>query len=138
MAKKVKRKTRERRYSHDEVLQMISDARVADTEAPRAAKPALNRKQLGEHVASLISNERNETHGDPHIQFSCAQSLKQVIANYRTLAGKRGLNGHTEAESMDMILTKLSRLTCGSNLQDAWLDIAGYALIAAEKAEKPL
>lgn len=98
----------------------------------------LNRQQLGEHVASLISNERNETHGDPHIQFDCAQALKNIVRVFREKAGFRALNGATEAESMEMLLTKVSRLTCGSNLQDAWLDIAGYALIAAEKAEKPL
>ena len=99
---------------------------------------AKNRKALGEHVASLISSTRNETHGDPHVQFACAQALKDVVNAYWDKAGHRALHGSTERESMHLILTKLSRLTCGSNLQDAWLDIAGYALIAAEKAEKPI
>jgi len=101
-------------------------------------KATLNRKQLGEHVAKLISNDRNETHGDPHIQFDCAQKLKVVMRNGYIAAGRRSKLNPTSTESIEMICTKLSRLVSGSNLQDAWLDIAGYALIAAEKAEKPL
>lgn len=98
----------------------------------------LNRRQLGEHVASLISNERNKTHGDPHLQFLCAQTLKNVVRMYKVEAERQTLRGTTEIESLEMICTKISRLVCGSNIQDAWLDIAGYALIAAERAEKPL
>ena len=99
---------------------------------------AKNRKALGEHVASLISSTRNETHGDPHVQFACAQDLKDTVRRFREVTGLRSVLGAVQLESIDSILTKLSRLTCGSNLQDAWLDIAGYALIAAEKAEKPI
>jgi len=40
--------------------------------------------------------------------------------------------------ALQMITTKLSRIACGANLQDHWLDIAGYSLIAAEVCEKPL
>lgn len=104
---------------------------------PSTTKP-LDRKALGEHVAALISSERNETHGDPHVQFDCAQALKSIVRAFRSDTDYRSKLGPTEIESIEMLLTKVSRLTCGSNLQDAWLDIAGYALIAAEKAEKPL
>lgn len=135
---KAKRKVREKRYSREEVAAMIAEARDQALNPPMAAKPQLNRKQLGEHVAGLISNERNETHGDPHIQFECAQRLKAIVIEYMIRTEHRSQLDNTENESLNMILTKISRLTCGSNLQDAWLDIAGYALIAAEKAEKPL
>ena len=104
----------------------------------KEVKP-LSRKALGEHVAKLISGERNDAHGDPHIQFECAQALKGILSIFEERAGRlsRGKNT-TRDESLDMIATKLSRLVCGSDTQDAWLDLAGYALIAAEKAEKPL
>lgn len=105
---------------------------------PRKPRANLDRKALGEHVAGLISHDRNETHGDPHVQFECAQTLKEVLDKYNTKVEYRSPLGSTEFESLDLICTKLSRLVCGSNLQDHWLDIAGYALIAAEKAEKPL
>lgn len=106
--------------------------------AEATASKTLNRKELGEHVAKLISADRNETHGDPHLQFLCAQTLKNTVRMYKQEAGRPTLRGTTEIEAIEMICTKLSRLVCGSNLQDAWLDIAGYALIAAEHAEKPL
>ena len=36
-------------------------------------------------------------------------------------------------ESLEMIVTKMSRITNGNSREvDHWLDIAGYALIAAE------
>src|SRR5690348_17036771 len=96
--------------------------------------PNLNRQQLAEHVGKLISAERNGTHGDPHEQFACQQEFWKVICIY----GKAHPEWKTEYHVLQMITTKLSRIICGSNLQDHWLDIAGYALIAAEKAEKPL
>lgn len=97
-----------------------------------------DRKQLAEHVGKLISKDRNDTHGDPHVQFECAGALKGVVTLYDERTDFRSQLDPTAVEAREMILTKLSRLTCGSNNQDAWLDIAGYALIAAEKAENKI
>lgn len=139
MKRKKVRKAREKKFTADEVQQMINQAHEAALNPPAMAKATLDRKQLGEHVAGLISNERNETHGDPHVQFECAQAIKNTLMIFQDRAGRlRHGADPTRDESLDLICTKISRLVCGSNLQDAWLDIAGYALIAAEKAEKPL
>jgi Domain of unknown function (DUF6378) len=95
----------------------------------------MNREELAAHVGKLISEDRNATHGDPHKQFRCQQELLNTLLN-----GHEPGNylGHTELHALQMITTKLSRIVCGKNLQDHWLDIAGYALIAAEVAGDPL
>lgn len=93
------------------------------------------REQLAREIGKLISNDRNKTHGDPHIQFACASHLKAVSAEFRTEAGLKPLP-LSERESLDLILTKVSRISCGSNARDHWLDIAGYALIAAEATDE--
>lgn len=96
----------------------------------------LNRGELAKHVGSLITKDRNASYGDPHDQFRLATILKEA---FRTSRYDNPSNfGTTEIEAVNQILTKVSRLACGQNLQDTWLDIAGYALIAAEKAQNPL
>lgn len=94
----------------------------------------LNRRELAEHVGQLIASERNATHGDPHIQFACQRALMEVLERHPSFAEL----GPTERHAMEMITTKISRIACGANIQDTWVDISGYALIAAEVAEKPL
>ena len=91
----------------------------------------LNRQQLAEHVGQLISHDRNDTHGDPHLQFACQQALWRVLIDYR---GATPMDD-TSLHALQMITVKLSRIICGRNAQDHWLDTAGYALIAAERAE---
>lgn len=95
----------------------------------------LTRKQLADKVGDLISNDRNETHGDPHIQFKTAIILKRHFhAAWQEAQPERVL--HTSmVEAVEMICTKLSRIACGKPIQDHFLDICGYALIAAEVAE---
>jgi hypothetical protein len=96
--------------------------------------PQMNRQQLAEHVGKLISNDRNATYGDPHLQFLTQQKILAACMEHR-----RGQPlTPTTYHALQMITTKLSRICCGTNLQDHWLDIAGYALIAAEHAERPL
>lgn len=87
----------------------------------------MDRGQLGEHVAWLISHDRNESHGDPHEQFGTAQELKDLLQE-----GKTSNLNSTQREALEMICTKLSRIVHGGQRRDHWLDIAGYALIAAE------
>lgn len=142
MPRKSSRKTsRKSSRTSERIRQMQLDHAYRQSHPPiidQERPTKLNRRQLGEHVARLISDDRNATHGDPHFQFSCAQDLEDVISAFFHSVQSTSTFSKTQKESMDMILTKLLRLACGSNLQDHWLDIAGYALIAAETAEKPL
>lgn len=92
----------------------------------------MNRQELAAHVGGLISNERNETHGEPHAQFGLqVEMLKLIMSHWR------GPISNTAYHAIEQITTKLSRLAVGVDLQDTWLDIAGYALIAAEVAKGP-
>lgn len=105
---------------------------VISIDEEKQRKP-MDRRQLAEHVGKLISADRNATHGDPHDQFGTAQEFKRLF-NSRN----QGSLPTTCQEAAETIMTKLSRIANGQNIQDHWIDIAGYALIAAEKAEKPL
>lgn len=88
----------------------------------------MNRRQILEHVAKLVSEDRNETHGDPHVQFPIAQLLKSVCRSGRQWE-------HLDPvlkENIEIICTKLSRIVEGNPFhRDHYDDIAGYAGIAA-------
>lgn len=93
----------------------------------------MNRKEILENVARLISEDRNVTHGNPHEQFALAQRLKICVGENTTRWW--GLTS-VEREAIEMILTKISRRIYGSMNTDHFADIAGYAGIAAEVAEQ--
>lgn len=102
------------------------------------------RKELAARVGEMISSERNNTHGDPHKQFKTAQELKELVNPEEELEDAGGLSAPSvlyndiQAEALDLICTKLSRIKHGQpHHQDHWLDIAGYALIAAESCPEP-
>ncbi len=93
----------------------------------------MNRQELATYVGDLISKDRNETHGDPHAQFGLQVDMLKLI-----MSQWRGPISNTAYHAIEQITTKLSRLAVGVDLQDSWLDIAGYALIAAEIAKTTL
>lgn len=78
----------------------------------------------------MITGDRNASHGDPMVQFRCAKELKAVVNKYLQETGTT-LNS-VQAEALDMDLTKTSRIVCGGQRRDHWMDKAGYSLIAAE------
>lgn len=100
-------------------------------------KPKQDRKTRGELAAivgKMISEDRNNTHGDPHEQFKTANNLKMIC---KLQERSETMLSMEHREALDMILTKISRIIHGaSNHRDHWLDIAGYALIAAEACDK--
>lgn len=76
--------------------------------------------------------EREESHGDFSIQGRWAQEMKGLLRstpNFGTMLACKG-------ESLDMIVTKISRILHGkANVKDHWDDIAGYAKLGAEACE---
>lgn len=76
--------------------------------------------------------EREKTHGDFRVQGAFAQDLKKLLRRqpcYSKLLP-------SQAEALDSICTKLSRIVCGSTQTiDHWDDIAGYAKLGAEACE---
>jgi hypothetical protein len=100
---------------------------------PKASKnlPEMSREELGQYVAKIISDDRNSVHGNPHKQFST-----QVDVFNRLIQDCKSLNS-TQAHAVMQITTKLSRIANGDpDHHDHWIDIAGYALIAAEACGK--
>lgn len=75
---------------------------------------------------SELTNERKSTHGDWMQQSQVANDLKKtvrVMGNWDNLAA-------CHQESIDMILTKISRIVSGNPSEpDHWDDIAGYAFL---------
>ena len=79
-----------------------------------------------------VLKERKSTHGDFRVQFKIAQELKSVFYTHL----ERPLTP-VQRESIDMILTKLSRICSGnSDHADHWDDIAGYAKLASKELER--
>ena len=79
-----------------------------------------------------VLKERKTTHGDFRVQFKIAQDLKSTFYSHL----ERPLTP-VQRESIDMILTKLSRICSGnSDHADHWDDIAGYAKLASKELER--
>jgi len=95
---------------------------------------------LSENVRSLLLRQADETingpraadYGDVHTHFG-------VIADMWTVyLGRRGIAGELQPEdvSLMMALVKIARLAGQPGHWDSWLDIAGYAALGAEVAER--
>jgi hypothetical protein len=79
-------------------------------------------------VPALLS-DRNKTHGNFNDNAAISQAIKEVFQ--RSPAWQELPPVHRE--SLDQIALKLSRVLSGHSLySDHWLDIAGYAKLAAE------
>jgi hypothetical protein len=73
-----------------------------------------------------LTNERKSTHGDWDTQALTANIFKD---NMRDAPNWKGLSPG-QAEALDMIATKISRILCGNPSEpDHWDDIAGYAYL---------
>ena len=63
-----------------------------------------------------------------------AQEFKSVL--YRELGSRNKRLADDQAESLDMIMTKIARVINGdANHVDTWNDIAGYAKLVAERLQ---
>lgn len=90
--------------------------------APAPDKPSIN----------AILNERATTYGHFYMQAELSQALKNTIMAHLIEAKKTLVADQQEA--LEMILTKIARITNGnSNHVDSWDDIAGYARLVADR-----
>lgn len=77
-------------------------------------------------------NEREETHGDFGEQSAAAQAIKQILVG----SPRWPILTLPMRESLEMIATKLARLTHGDPThQDSWDDIAGYAQLISTRLQ---
>lgn len=81
-----------------------------------------------------ILDERASTYGSFATQAKIAQRLKTVA---HTAAGEQGkIFAHDQAEALDMIFGKIARIVNGDpNHLDSWIDIAGYAMLVADRLQ---
>lgn len=90
------------------------------------------------NIAAIIA-ERDKAHGPFALQASLSQAFKETIRSTPNFAVKLDCDQH---EALDMIAHKMARILAGSpNHIDTWDDIAGYALLVANRlradAERP-
>lgn len=77
-----------------------------------------------------ILADRGAEYGDFTTQAGIAQELKGIIS-----CGAADLT-LVQAEALDMICHKIARIVNGNpNNRDSWIDIAGYATLAADRVE---
>lgn len=77
--------------------------------------------------------ERGKTHGDWVHQSGVSNAFKTGIRDTPMWASMSA----SQAEALDMIATKISRILCGNpDEPDHWRDIAGYATLAAKAIEE--
>jgi len=73
---------------------------------------------------------RGSTHGDYGRMSITAQALKAIMR--QTPNWERMTT--TQQEALELIATKISRITCGDpNHHDHWADIGGYAELALNR-----
>ena len=71
---------------------------------------------------------RQTTHGDFTDNSAVAQQIKTIIRNNPAKLTQ------VQAEALDFIASKIGRICSGNaNERDHWLDIAGYATLAADR-----
>jgi transposase-like protein len=103
------------------VLELTKDQIVTEKPTP-PDKPSVND----------ILNERATTYGHFYMQAELSQALKNTIMAHLIEAKKTLVADQQEA--LEMILTKIARITNGnSNHVDSWDDIAGYATLVAKR-----
>jgi uncharacterized protein DUF6378 len=77
-------------------------------------------------AADLVDGDRRRQHGEPEVTHAC------IAALWSTYLADRQLTGHDVA--MMLLLVKVARITTGTLNPDNYVDICGYAGIAAELA----
>ena len=79
-----------------------------------------------------ILEERGSYYGDPYQQFTVASELKGILDKYAP-----DMDGFYK-EGLRMMLTKISRIINGKNLQyeDSYQDLMGYAKIMLMESKK--
>lgn len=88
---------------------------------------------MGASVRPELLQEREKTHGSFATNAQISQELKRSFRYHRG----RGTITEVQAEALDMIALKLSRILSGqANHADHWDDIAGYAQLASEEIAK--
>ncbi len=105
-------------------------AEQLDIEAEIAAVVRTERPKIMNQGPRALVAERGKTHGEFNDHANITQLLKAVMHgtdNWSRLSP-------AQKESLEMIAHKIGRILAGDpNFRDHWDDIAGYAVLAAER-----
>ena len=82
-----------------------------------------------------ILEDRAKTHGDFMAVSDFAQQLKDTMRDAPNWASDDTME-QDQYEALEMIASKLARILCGNQHEpDHWRDIAGYAMLVANRLE---
>ena len=88
---------------------------------------------MSQDMTALLE-ERGSRYGKFIDHAWVTQNLKGVIANH--IRTKKHRLNVDQSEALDMICHKIGRIVCGDpDYVDSWRDIAGYALLVADRLE---
>jgi hypothetical protein len=88
----------------------------------------MDRKRFLKEVEQTLEGDRQVDYGDASKNFARIARMWEVIFGHQVTL---------EQVHLAMIAVKMSRLVNSPGHQDSWIDIAGYAALAAELKELP-
>ena len=88
----------------------------------------MDRKRFFKEVEQTLEGDRQVDYGDASKNFARIARMWEVIFGHQVTL---------EQVHLAMIAVKMSRLVNSPGHQDSWIDIAGYAALAAELKELP-
>ena len=88
----------------------------------------MDRKRFLKEVEQTLEGDRQVDYGDASKNFARIARMWEVIFGHQVTL---------EQVHLAMIAVKMSRLVNSPEHQDSWIDIAGYAALAAELKEFP-
>ena len=90
------------------------------------SRPKSNRSRLLELAAQAVDGPRNAQYGDPIQDFLRTAGFWQLyLAGIIEKRGSLELLPHDVAAMMSLL--KVSRITWSPEVEDHWMDLAGYA-----------
>jgi len=129
----------EAQYAIEQALEQDAQKLEARGIAPVSGRPLGKAPIKSERESASLVNvllERHATHGNYSDQARVCQHLKTIVL---TNNGQHGNSlSPVQLDALEMICVKISRILSGDpNHKDSWVDIAGYATLAADRCESP-
>ena len=109
-------------------------AELIDNAAPTPAKAPESSSNRGHALLDaykVINGERQDQYGSPENNFRLIAQLWNVAFNDKLVAG---FTAHDVAIAMSLL--KIARIQTGSGKADSYVDLAGYAALAADIKEQ--
>lgn len=86
-----------------------------------------HRGRVLEKASSIINGERLAAYGEPEDNFA---TIAKFWSHYK------GIDFSAHDVALMMVLLKVARIKSGSGKEDSYVDLCGYAALAADMAER--